>query len=223
MQQLFPLEGETIPKLRFLEFRGAGEWEKKRLCDIGVVLQGHGFPEAFQGKVRGDYPFYKVSDISNALRGGSHFIEASANYIDKIELDLIKAKTIPVGTTIFAKIGEAIRSNRRAFTTCESVIDNNTAGIKAINARASDIFIFYILLKINLIEYSGGAVPSVNKTTLENIPVLFPHPKEQQKIADCLSSLDELIFAHTQKLDTLKAHKKGLMQQLFPAIDEVSA
>ena len=46
---------------------------------------------------------------------------------------------------------------------------------------------------------------------------------EQQRIADCLSSLDELIAAQTQKIDLLKEHKKGLMQQLFPRIDEVLA
>lgn len=44
----------------------------------------------------------------------------------------------------------------------------------------------------------------------------FPCYGEQQKIADCLSSLDDLIAAETQKLDILKTHKKGLMQQLFP-------
>lgn len=39
---------------------------------------------------------------------------------------------------------------------------------------------------------------------------------EQQKIADCLSSIDDLISAQSRKLEALKAHKKGLMQQLFP-------
>lgn len=82
------------------------------------------------------------------------------------------------------------------------------------------MFVFYTLSQINLIKYSGGAVPSVKKTTLENIPVLCPIEQEQQKIADCLTSLDELITAQTQKLDALKAHKKGLMQQLFPAEGE---
>lgn len=48
-------------------------------------------------------------------------------------------------------------------------------------------------------------------------------PLEQERIADCLSSFDDLITAHSQKLDTLKAHKKGLMQQLFPTLDEVDA
>jgi type I restriction enzyme S subunit len=54
------------------------------------------------------------------------------------------------------------------------------------------------------------------------IETVYPGEEhEQQKIATCLSSLDELIVAQTQKLDTLKAHKKGLMQQLFPVMDEV--
>ena len=39
---------------------------------------------------------------------------------------------------------------------------------------------------------------------------------EQQKIADCLTFLDALIAAHTEKLDALKELKKGLMQKLFP-------
>ena len=50
----------------------------------------------------------------------------------------------------------------------------------------------------------------------------FPTPPEQQKIADCLSSIDELITAQSQKIDTLNAHKKGLMQQLFPSANEVT-
>src|SRR5204862_155628 len=37
-----------------------------------------------------------------------------------------------------------------------------------------------------------------------------------QKIADCLKSLDEMITAQGRKVKTLKAHKKGLMRQLFP-------
>ena len=39
---------------------------------------------------------------------------------------------------------------------------------------------------------------------------------EQQKIAECLSSVDELMAAQARKVDALKTHKKGLMQQLFP-------
>ena len=52
------------------------------------------------------------------------------------------------------------------------------------------------------------------------MPLPVSNPKEQQKIADCLSSLDELIAAHARKVGALKAHKKGLMHQLFPLAGE---
>jgi type I restriction enzyme S subunit len=65
------------------------------------------------------------------------------------------------------------------------------------------------------------AVPIINKTLFSSVIIPYPAPPEQQKIADCLSSLDELIAAQTQKIDTLKIHKKGLMQQLFPSVGEV--
>ncbi|GFO76065.1 type I restriction enzyme, S subunit [Bathymodiolus platifrons methanotrophic gill symbiont] len=218
MQQLFPAEGEAVPELRFPEFRGA--WTREPLCKIGEVLPGYGFPEELQGKAQGEYPFYKVSDISNAILNGSHFIDKAAHYINEEDLALIKAKTIPMGTTIFAKIGEAIRLNRRVLTTSECLIDNNVAGVKAIPGKANDLYIFYVLSQVNLIEYSGGVVPSCNKSTLENISVFSAELEEQQKIADCLSSLDNLITAQAQKIESLKDHKKGLMQQLFPAEGE---
>jgi type I restriction enzyme S subunit len=49
---------------------------------------------------------------------------------------------------------------------------------------------------------------------------LPPSPDEQRKIANLLTSLDDLIAAQTHKLATLKTHKKGLMQNLFPSAEE---
>jgi type I restriction enzyme S subunit len=65
----------------------------------------------------------------------------------------------------------------------------------------------------------GATINSINgKNFLKyNFPVP-KNPKEQQKIASCLSSLDELITAQTEKIEQLKQHKKGLMQGLFPKI-----
>lgn len=221
MQQLFPAEGKTVPAFRFPEFQNAGEWTKRPLSRIGEVLQGYGFPEKYQGKSLGKYPFYKVSDISKAVQTGCNFISKAANYIDDEELDILKIKTIPPGTTIFARIGEAIRLNRRIVTTQECIIDNNTVGVKAIPENAIDLFVYYILLQIDLIDFAGGVVPSVTKSAIENIPIYCPPTKsEQQKIADCLSSIDDLIMAQTNRLEALKNHKKGLMQQLFPNLNE---
>ena len=220
MKQLFPREGETQPRLRFPEFQNAGEWEEGQISDIGTVLQGYGFPERHQGLKSGDYPFYKVSDISKSLVAGKVFIEESTNYINESLLKELRAKPIPAGTTVFAKIGEAIRSNRRAITTVPCLIDNNAAGVKGIRGKATDFFVYLLMEQISLIEHAGGIVPAVNKSAIEAIPVKFPKFDEQKRIADGLISLDDLIRAQSQKLDALKTHKKGLMQQLFPQVGE---
>jgi type I restriction enzyme S subunit len=221
IQQLFPREGETQPRLRFPEFKNAGDWIEGSMADIGTVLQGYGFPERHQGQKNGDYPFYKVSDISKSLAAGKMFIEDSANYINDSLLKELRAKAIPSGTTVFAKIGEAIRSNKRAITTVPCLIDNNAAGVKRINGKATDEFIYLLLEQISLIDHAGGVVPAVNKSAIESIGIKYPTIEEQRKVAGCLFSLEELVASEIKKLESLKSHKKGQMQQLFPSPDEV--
>ena len=84
-----------VPKLRFPEFREAEEWSEGRIADIAEVMQGYGFPERYQGQTTGEYPFYKVSDISNTLAAGKVYIDESANYITEDVLRELKAKPIP--------------------------------------------------------------------------------------------------------------------------------
>ncbi len=78
-------------------------------------------------------------------------------------------------------------------------------------------FIYAIFQNIEWLKHNeAGGVPSLSKTIIEKIQTAVPETPEQQKIADCLSSLDELITAQVRKVEALKTHKKGLMQQLFP-------
>ena len=53
---------------------------------------------------------------------------------------------------------------------------------------------------------------------MKKIKITIPSLPEQQKIADCLTSLDERIEAQEEKIAALKEHKKGLMQKLFPSL-----
>ena len=223
MQQLFPQPGETVPWLRFPEFQDAPDWKTGRCRDIAKVLPGYGFPEKFQGNKKGQYPFYKVSDISRTFENGRRYISEANNHIDYEVLDKLRGKSVPTGTVIFAKIGEAIRLNRRVITTKPAVIDNNTAGIKATKAICSDEFLFYLWSRISLINHAGGVVPAVSKSALENVPLCYPSDTaEQQHIANCLGLLDDLIAAEDRKLDAIRLHKQGMMQQLFPSLEAMS-
>ena len=73
-----------------------------------------------------------------------------------------------------------------------------------------------------MVWFGLSAVPCHHNHSLANGPIFGVHLK-QQRIADCLTSLDDRIAAETRKLDTLKTHKKGLMQQLFPQVGEIDA
>ena len=219
MQKLFPAKGKKLPELRFKEFEKEGQWVEKRLGEVAEVFQGYGFPEKLQGKTKGKYPFIKVSDISAATTKGCRYINNAVNYIDEEDLDVLKASPFPIGTIVFAKIGEAIRLNRRVILKQESLIDNNVAGVKAILNLSDDDFLYYIMLMIDLVKYAGGVVPAVKKTSIEEIEVLLPPDKdllEQRKIADFLNSIDEMINQYSNKIALLELYKKGLMQQLLP-------
>lgn len=217
MAQLFPQAGRTTPRLRFPAFQYSPGWKACNCRDIAEVLPGYGFPRKFQGNKNGQYPFYKVSDISRAVESGQRHISEATNYIDSDVLEEIRARPVPAGTTIFAKIGEAIRLNRRAVTTMPSVVDNNMAGVKAIGTKVSDEFLFYLWSTVSLIDHAGGVVPAVSKSALESVPLCYPSdPEEQRRIADCLSAIDLRISAQLAKFDILWTHKRGMMQQLFP-------
>lgn len=210
----------NVPKLRFPGF--VGEWEEKTISDIADVLQGFGFPDKYQGQTTGDLPFCKVGDISAAVDKGERIISHAANYVNYSLLPTLHARPIPEGATIFAKIGEAIRSNKRIMTGCPCLIDNNAAAVKAKEGE-SDEFIFYLMSNVNLADYAGGIVPSVNKSTVETISVLIPPTiAEQKKIASCLSDIDSLIAAQNRIVAAVKEKKKGLMQQLFPQNGETT-
>lgn len=70
---------------------------------------------------------------------------------------------------------------------------------------------------------TGSTIKTIGLPFFKELRIAIPTLPEQQRIADCLTSLDSLITAATQELGTLKTHKKGLMQQLFPLADAVAA
>ena len=88
-------------------------------------------------------------------------------------------------------------------------------------------FLLYLLMAaewdlLNAVTKTGIGAGKLDSSDLNSLPIKIPSPLEQQKITDCLIPLNDLITAQAQKLEALKAHKKGLMQQLFPTSDEVS-
>ena len=209
MQQLFPREGETQPRLRFPEFQNAGEWEDQSVGDFGKVVTGSTPSTAQPAYYGGGIPFVSPADISD-LR-----------FVDQTKTTLTPegfAETRPIraGSVLFVCIGSTIGKVAQSVHDCAT---NQQINAVVPSAKHSDAFVFFALSyaseRIALLA-GRQAVPIINKSLFSSVRLLVPKLAEQHRIASCLSSLDALITAETQKLDALKTHKRGLMQQLFP-------
>ncbi|OEL97314.1 restriction endonuclease [Escherichia coli] len=115
----------------------------------------------------------------------------AGNYIDKDILENLKAKTIPKGTIVFAKIGEAIKQNFRAVTSVEMVIDNNVMGLVPDNNIVDTNYLFYFMRSLELYQFCGATtIPALRKSMLENIQIPLPPLSEQKRIAAILDKAD---------------------------------
>jgi len=215
MQQLFPREGETQPRLRFPEFQNAGEWESEPLGKLGKIVTGKTPNTTDSDLWGGDILFITPTDISE----DDKYQHATARTV----VETKSTKILPAGSVVYT----CIASIGKMALTVHPSITNQQINAVVQNKKTLGEFIYYALA--NLTPWiktipASSTLAIINKTEFSKIAILHPGDKaEQQRIADCLTTLDDLIAAQTQKLDALKTHKKGLMQQLFPSPEEVEA
>src|SRR5690606_39161817 len=122
-------------------------------------------------------------------------------------------------------LSNSMSFGRPYISKIDTCIHDGWLAIRDISKRTNEDYLYYFISSDFSQSYfnifaAGAAVKNLNAEIVKLLPVSLPVVEEQQKIADCLSSLDDLIAAHSQKLDLLKDHKKGLMQDLFPAEGE---
>ncbi len=108
----------------------------------------------------------------------------------------------------------------------QTCIHDGWIAVSEIKSSLDRDFLYYLIMTSASQTYfsknaAGSGVQNLNADIIKLLPVSHPKKEEQQKIADCLASLDDVIATQSQKVDSLKAHKNGLMQQLFPTMDEV--
>ena len=189
---------------------------KKKLKDVCDFYSGTGFPTQYQGEIEGDYPFYKVGDIANNATTGKVYLELCNNYISKDIAKTIKGCILPKDTVVFATIGEALKLNRRAITSCECLIDNNAMGIapKINQLRIQYFFFFMKNLKMQSLAEST-TVPSVRKTKLENYEIEVPSMEAQEEIEKKLALILDIIEKRKQELVGLDSLIKSRFVEMF--------
>ncbi len=189
---------------------------KVKLGDVCNFYAGTGFPVAYQGKDSGELPFYKVGDIANNVSVGKTHLELCNNYISREDARVIKGVIVPKGTVVFAKIGEALKLNRRAITSCDCLIDNNAMGIAPISYFLKEKYFFYYMKHLKMQELAESTtVPSVRKSKLEAVIIEVPTIQEQEKIENQLDKISDIIIMRKQQLQQLDELVKARFVELF--------
>ena len=138
------------------------------------------------------------------------------NYISRKIAKDIKGIIVPKDTIVFAKIGEALKLNRRSITSTECLIDNNMLGICPKNQIVRTKYFYYFLKQLkmqNLAETT--TVPSVKKSTLENVIINIPPLQNQLHIENILNTVSNIISNYQKELTQLDLLTQSLFVEMF--------
>ena len=216
MQQLFPREGETQPRLRFPEFQGTTGWTLEKIENLAKRGSGHtpskSVPEYYGGGV-------KWVSLADSKRLDAGFISETETNISELGIKNSSAVLHPAGAVLISRDAGVGKS---AVMAVPMAVSQHFIVWVCDNQKLCNWFLYYLLQLMKPIFEriaTGSTIKTIGLPFFKELSIAVPSVSEQKRIADCLTSLDTLITTATQELETLKTHKKGLMQQLFPSVE----
>ena len=186
----------VVPKLRFPKFEGAGDWEEKRLSSLVKLVSGvHLTPDMYS--TTGEVPYFTgPSDFTDTIQCVAKWTAESVN-IAKQHDTLITVKGSGVGEIWYLAL-PSIAMGRQ---------------LMAVRTEIGDRRFIYQFLSTRSAQFealaSGNLIPGLSRADILGMTAYFPSRDEQQKIADCLGNLDELIAAVGRNLEALLQHNEG--------------
>lgn len=219
MQNLFPQEGQKVPNYRFPEFENDGVWTSKPIEKVFSIFQGYAFSSNDSAST--GTRWLKIADV-----GIQEMKHHTPSYLPLEFKEEHKRFLLKKGDYVLA-LTRPILSNQLKIAPVDktyhnSLLNQRVGKLVTINVLS---FVYYLLQTTSMVEnisrnIAGNEPPNLSFQQISDIKVFIPKEKtEQQKIASCLSAVDELITAQTNKIEQLQQHKKGLMQGLFPKIE----
>ena len=195
-----------VPKVRFAEFKDGPRWDLLPLASASDVNPSNdGLPRSF---IYIDLDSVK----SSVLIKRKEITRDAAPH---------RAQRLLSHKDIIYQTVRPYQRNNLFFVINDGYEYVASTGYAQLRAHGCPEFLYQLLhtdwfVNSVLDRCTGSNYPAINPSDLASIPVALPRKPEQQKIADCLGSLDDLVAAEGRKLDALRQHKQGLMQQLFP-------
>ena len=209
LKNMFPEQGETVPRIRFKGF--TGDWEQRKLGDIAEIIGG-GTPDTNNKDYwNGDINWYAPAEIGDQI-----YVNSSERKITKEGYNNSSAKILPVGTVLFtsrAGIGKTAILTREGCT---------NQGFQSIVPHKNQLDSYFIFSRTKELQNygekmgAGSTFVEVSGKQMADMQLMMPSTlKEQQQIGLCLRQIDNLITLHQRKIDQLQTVKKFMLQNLF--------
>lgn len=190
------------------------KWVTRTLGELCTLRAGSGFKERYQGLSAGDIPFIKVSDMN--LPSNRICIHDANNWVSDDIRAQLNAKPFGAGTSVFAKIGEALKQNRVRFLVRETLIDNNMMGAIPNTEIVDAKFWFYRLSDFDIAATATGtALPYLTVSSLVEVRFAIPPLSIQRRIAELLSAYDDLIENNRRRIQLLEQSARLLYKEWF--------
>ena len=212
LQKLFPQKGKTTPEFRFPEFKKDSAWKKMKLGDVTTVINR-------RNKSNRSLPIYSISNKDGFVLQSEQFdgLDSESRGYD---ISLYKI----VGRNTFAYNPARINIGSIGYSgNLKEVLISSLYVCFKTTDELDDEFLQCFLKTAEFNQavennVEGGIRSYLFYENFSRINISIPSLQEQKKIASTLLSIDDVISKYTDKVSLLEDYKKGLMQQLFPAI-----
>ena len=212
LQQMFPQNGETVPRMRLPGFTGA--WEQRKLSEMcGTFEYGlNAAAKEFDGKNK----YIRITDIDDASR---EFLLSDLSSPD-ICLDGMSKYLLSSGDIVFARTGASV-GKTYIYRENDGIVYFAGFLIRAkVNQDNDAEFVFQSTLSPSYEKYiritsQRSGQPGVNAQEYSEYDLFAPSKEEQQRIGHFLRGIDNLITLHQRKLVKVQKIKQGMMQQLL--------
>ena len=212
LKNMFPEEGETVPRIRFKGF--TGDWEQRKFADLATVRRGltykpHNVIEGGKRvlrssninentfQVHNDDVFVDENVVNIPCVNNGDILITSANGSSRLIGKHAIIRDIPENSAVHGGFMLLASSDEPEF----------------VNALMSSLW--YTKFINAYVAGGNGAIGNLNKNDLEEQIAYAPQKEEMHKIGDFFENLDHLITIHQRKIDQLQAMKKFMLQNLF--------
>ena len=192
-------------------------WQLRPLKSLGQLIAGSAFPEAYQGVLDAELPFYKVKNLGSSTDG--RHLASTENTISRQTAEALRTRVVPVNAIVYAKIGAALLLNRRRITTVDACIDNNMTAFVPDPRVLTTEWAYYILSSLDFgVFVNPGAVPSLSEGDQSDLVLPVPSIRDQERIVVHLDSetarIDKLITMQESLIERLDEYRTALITRV---------